>query len=70
MDPYAALRDLDDGIDSRSMVKVYDAADALIGWLKTGGFGPFDDENDWRSGLTTGQFINYLRDLRSLSKEE
>lgn len=69
MDPMEALRCLDEAMadGSRCREDVFEYADALIGWLKGGGFMPCIEETDWRFMLSKPNFIRYLQDLRTVA---
>ncbi len=71
MDPFAALKTLDEALQGQDRQAVYDSTEALIGWCRGGGFLPFNEENhDWRGGLTRAQFVTYLWHLNTVSLME
>ncbi len=65
MDPFAALKALDEAIASRDRQGVFEYSDALIGWLRGRGFNPWDKwiGLDWRAMLPSSEIIAYLEDL-------
>lgn len=67
MDPDAALRALDKAIDDRDRQGVFEYSDALIGWMRGGGFNPMDNRigNDWRGMFTRGEMLAYLGEINS-----
>lgn len=67
MDPDAVLKRFNEALASGDRAEVSETAEALSGWLGTGGFPPDAEVLGWRGSLSREQLVCYFRDCWSIA---
>lgn len=69
MDPIAAAKAFDLAMMTRDRAAIAESADAIVGWLRKGGFAPhYSEEPAFRRGLTHKQLEIYFADIRHVAE--